>query len=228
MQKFLFNLIIIATLFILPTVAKADTVYSSFGPGNTYQTNIGWTVGDQSQVAPDFGDFMDPAAAFTPTANYNLTSVQAAISLYSGTNSVELLLTNSINNLPGSTLETFTFTNQMGALGQDNTPLLADSVNNPELIAGDQYWLVAKALDPSTTAAWNFSNTDALMVDSYDSGNTWFNLDAYYPNQGAFQINGDPVTSAVPEPSSVYLLMIGLLSIVILTSRRTSCHLIMK
>ncbi len=101
-------------------------------------------------------------------------------------------------------------TGQMGALGNQNSPLVATSLLNPVLTAGTNYWIVASPATPGsdTWAAWNINDQGAMGTELYsqDGGMT-------FKSRGSIQIGAFQILS-VPEPGTISLLALGVAGIV--------------
>ncbi len=191
---------VLLVLFLLAGAAPlgAGIVYSNFGPGDSYNSGAGWTIGH-----PDLR--MDQGHAFTPVSSFTLGQIDFALGLASGTNQAELWLMSDAGGEPGSVIESFSFTGTMGAFGDLNPPLSATSVLQPELLAGVQYWIIASAPVEDTWAAWNLNDQGATGLHaSRQFGGAWAltSDDAL----GAFRIQD----AAIPEPGTFLLLLGGL------------------
>ena len=169
-----------------PTI-QATVIYDNFGPGNSYQTNIGWTV---SEVGSTVGRNIDVGCMFTVSgANYSLDTIEVAAGLVRGANELEVWLMDDNGGEPGSVLETITVSGQMGSLGNANPPVVANSNGTP-LNDGETYWVVLSVPDTTTHAAWNKNNTNdvGFFVTRTNLG-PW---NAFNAERGAFRICVNP------------------------------------
>jgi len=184
----------------------AVSVYDNFGAGDTYDTGAGWAVTGPSSILGS-GFNYEAAMRFVPNEKYSFVSADLAVSLDSGTNSLDVTLAADNSGAPGAAIETFQLNNDMGTFGVANAPLEADSVTHPILDSGVTYWLVASATG-DTYAIWN----DSLSDTSGGSGNagTGWSFQSGNPT-AAFSITGAALTP-VPEPGSIALFGTGMLA----------------
>jgi hypothetical protein len=206
-------LLAVALLCDTGSAARADIIFSNFGPNNSYDPGGGWQFG---AVQPNA--IQDIAVPFhVGSQPVTLDQVQVAMGLMSTPNVVTLEIVPSVQGAPGpdsQALESFQLTNKLPFLS-GNGPLLVDSALHPLLDANASYWLVAAAAQP-TEAIWYDNN---LPV----SGGTF----AYRVNDRpwtAQAVDAIPVFailgSPVPEPVTVHLLGIGALALLLYRCRR--------
>jgi len=174
--------------------ASADVIY------DTYPKNVNagyYTVRSTGLTSPQAD-----AEQFTPSANYSFSSATLALFLVSGTNdfTVSLYDASGPGGTPGIALETFA---NVAATPDQTTDLVLNSVTHPELLSGDNYYLVAIADGSDTYGGWTLASTAFDNgTASTDGGVTWGTINN--GNAAAFEIDG-----TVPEPVSLSLVVLG-------------------
>jgi hypothetical protein len=202
------SLMVCAALFATPAVSLSETiVFSNFGPGNSYNTNLGNFVGN------DFaGDVAAEGDTFVPGSSVHFSSLDIALSCF-GHGLCADDFTASLNQdnggVPGTTvLESFTVHgSSLGLLGVKNPPLVLTSVLSPFLTAGTPYWVTVSS-DVNNSIVWNWNSTSdpSSEVFSPNAEADWFAL-GFTP--GAYQVNASSITT--PEPSTLVLLVFTML-----------------
>ena len=216
--------------FLLPLVgaalafsplAKADTVFTSFGAGQSYAPpGNGTPIHGADAMAVPAG-YRAEAMAFTPTANYTLSQVDIALQ-YGGLGSNLVNLALAVDNgsgLPGTVLETWNgvVPSTTGTGVETVTPTSTISLSD-----GTQYWLEALPGASDTTAIWNSSSTLGNAAVDMGSGFVARNTPPVGYQIGAFDVLGDAIqtNAPAPEPSSVALALGGFTVLAGLLRRR--------
>jgi hypothetical protein len=188
------------SLMVLPQVSSATTIFTNFGTGQSFDAINGWTTSGPSSGVGSF----EPAMAFTPTGNFDLTQIDVALSLARGTDSVILSLNSDAGNAPGTVIQSWTLSN-LPTFGSEYTPETVLGAGEP-LSAGQQYWLVAAPGASDSWAGWNQNSTSDIgtVPDSRDQGLTWNAVDRQ--PRGAFDVLGTShVPTPTPEPGTLLL-----------------------
>ncbi len=174
-------------LIAFTVAAHAAEIYSTFGPGNSFNNGIGWTVsGPTSSV----GDAFSVASSFAVTQNYSLSSVDFAAFHVSGMNSFTFSIISDNAGLPTGS-----------AVFSTSTPVNPGTQSfaaTGSLLAGNTYWLVMEPGGPNTWGAWNWNTTGATGAAFRTNGGAWVNN----PGNTAptFRINGTLNSTALtPE-----------------------------
>jgi hypothetical protein len=194
------SIAILLPLFCLQSLS-ADVIFTNFGPADSFDNNTGLTVADNS------GNDLKTSLSFTPTSDFQLTEIDFVTSLLDGGDQNQVTLTLSsadADGNPGTAIETFSFSGQMGILGSVSYApqvLSAFSALNPVLTQGTTYWLTAES-SPDTTVVWNQNSlapNDVGNMAQYVS-NTWTTQSV---TRGVFRILGNLVTVTPPPAPSV-------------------------
>ena len=137
MSHRLASCIISVAVLLLPTTLQAApiTIYSSLGPGNTFQTNSAWQVFGSNSG----NGLFEEAATFKPSSSVLLTQIDIALAWFGGTNSVVVTLNSDSGGFPGSAIASWTV-NNLSFFGTLQTLLPSTTLS---LAAGQSYWIVA-------------------------------------------------------------------------------------
>lgn len=197
-----FRLASLATAGLLCTSAamRADVIYNTFGPGNSYDNVTGYDIGGSPGVNQAY------AIPFVPTETATVTGATLALALEGGNTQMILSLASSANGAPGSILNTFT---QIGSPGPQPQLIDFDCAGCAVLTAGETYFLVATQ-SIGSNSAWFFATSGTETVYFNANGTAfgpWTAVDGITP---AFNVEGTSSASPVPEPSGLLLLAIGL------------------
>jgi hypothetical protein len=202
-------LIAITVLSIAGQVGASTVLYSSFGPGDSYNPFAGASVG--GYLGEDQNFSVARPFSFAGTGSYLLDSVTLAAGMNSsGANQLNVSVTTDAAGLPGTVLESFSFTDQMWSFGFPGAPLLVGtSVTQPLLTPGTPYWITVSAPD-GTRAAWNetWPQVQGPLAFSLNGG-PWIPAYDEFSSINVFRINGAAV-AVVPAPGALLLGLFGL------------------
>jgi hypothetical protein len=180
--------------------AQAVTIYTTFGPGDSYGGSNYLIGTSQQQVI---------AGMFVPGFDATLDSIRVATHFFQGDNNFTVYLASDSGGVPGAALESFT---NVAFVSTPGSIVTLNSILHPMLNTGATYWVVVTAADlTKTDGGWFFNDQgidSGMAHHNTDSGGVWF---ASPPGSGqttpAFDVSGT-AAAAVPEP--VTLLMLGL------------------
>lgn len=181
--------------FTACTCAQARAViFSDLDPApNLYSPAIGQTVSSNTSQA----------AAFTPSANYNVGQIDIALSHDTGGSFATVSLESDIAGHPGTVLGSWNIST-LPTMGTCCTLQMINPTTPLQVSAGDQYWLVVSG-GTGTWDVWNFTNDTTSGTLAQGSGGDWTVSEG---RLGAFEIlDGDP--SPTPEPGGGSFLLIG-------------------
>jgi len=201
-------------VILLANVAIGNTIYSNLGPGGSFSSTNGWSIG--YPFGPDeVGQSM--AFSFIPDDDYYLESVELAIGNGSPTGSSEFIaaIYQDSANKPGillaSTLATAPSTAHVGVPPASTTQVLFSGTTI--LSNQTRYWigLHPAAAQPTDLGWWWNSDDAGLQSTKWQSntpsevliGGNWETTGII--TEPAYAIEG----TVVPEPTTISLLAIG-------------------
>jgi hypothetical protein len=212
---------------VLTTPARADVVYTNFGPGvcggdATCISDNGINQNDE----PVFGETQTAisetltqslASAFIAGGNFTLTDVMLPLDSLSDGDADVYLMTNS-GGTPGTVLESWTnVAGQAFAIFPANqTTAITLTASGPAvtLSSGDEYWLVATPAASNAGLFWNpvwptvTATLTSTLVNSTPNGSGIAPITGPWSSQplaeyGAFEIDGTPATGGTgPSPTA--------------------------
>lgn len=182
-------------------------LFNNFGPGDSYNSSFGDTVGSPAATPPAAPlPATESASAFIPIANYALDSIELGMVYFSGVNALNISLASDSSGKPGGILETIHFPGIVPTPLAPQSPVFAASIDRPLLTGGSQYWVIASATS-ATHMVWQLNNTgDIGPIGTRFEGGGWT---TFSDLRGAMRINGTAV-AAIPEPSTYVLMLAGL------------------
>lgn len=179
---------------VLATISPAQALFTTFGPGESYQQNVGRSF---SGVDNSFNHFhSDLGWQFSPTSSDFVRTISIAARYYEGTNSATIrLFTNAAQNQLGTEINSWQLTDMplVNAIAPPQTINVSSS--NVFLSSAEKYWLVLSPTDSTLYAAWMDNNQGITGRMAWSLGVNNF---TYVDNMplSAFAIN------AVPEPAT--------------------------
>ena len=188
-------LLVGAVALTLSAAASAEVLFDNFGPGDSYNTSSGMTLGAS-------GNWQQGNGFLIVGGSYYLDSIEAAIGFVNGQNDVTLMLYDDAGGLPGTPLEHIQLVGQMGGFGQNNPPLVFDFSGATLLQEGAMYYAVA-SVPVGSWSAWNFNNQGDVgpRAQRQGDGGTW---NVIQDNRAAMRVNG-----TIPGPGALALLALA-------------------
>lgn len=210
----LFSALALSLMFGFSPMMRADTVFSSFGPGQSFNPKGFVDVGNGS-----LGDQV-VAFPFAPSETVLLESVDAAL-LNVGSSFALSIWTNNSSGQPGNAIDPLDQIASFPGPGVATFGCGTAPATCPILQAGQTYWLVAQQQsDPSALSEFFFSPTDTgtwYFDETGNAGGPW-TVATLSDSIGAFDVNG--TVQPTPEPASLVLLGSGMLGLLAVGRRR--------
>jgi PEP-CTERM motif len=211
MRHLLFTALVALCSALPVTPAGADVVFSTFGPGNSYECCVGGTIGG-STSGPGF---ISQANEFTSSGNFDVSQIDLGLAFVSGTNSAVVSLWTESGGLQDTELGSWNVSSLPDFGSTSNTVTSITGISGISLASGLNYFLQVDAGASDTWDAWNWNTIGATGLVVYDTGSGWAS------NNNATLYAFDVVSaSVVPEPGTLALVGASVLGLAGLRRRR--------
>ena len=204
---------LVAAMASLP--ASADTLFTTLGPGGSYDSSGAWNVSGTAYGGIVIGN------PFTLGSGATVSDAVLALGNLFGSNPpMNVYIESDNSGSPDSVLASLTKVGTIPSyyFGGGLVTFTCSGIAC-DLAAGN-YWLVAVEPDSTTAQDWYFAYNDPTTNRAAGLGGspTGLTVDSDL-TENAFQIDGSP-DAATPEPSSFLLLGSGLLGLAGLLKRK--------
>lgn len=177
---------------VVAASANAVTAFSNYGPGDSFVSSAGWTIGESTEQRV--------ASQFTSAASGQLDYIK--LTLFAPTPGlVNVILHEDNNDTVGNGIQAWGIT----PASNDTTYTLNNPFPSTVLTAGTKYWLEVRAFGTSTHVAWNFNDQGNTLPTSFANGNGAFGSPSV-TDAGVFEV------AVVPEPASLTVLALASLA----------------
>ncbi len=214
MKKLLPIVFIVLIMFLISSNVNAAIIFSNYGESDTHSTTTGYGIVKDYMINGDtFVSDWDMGMTFVPFGNdFTFDTLEVSVSLYAGTNEIDLWLMTDNNFEPGSIIESFHLSNQMQnwAFSQQVSPLLVNSISNPLLESGERYWIVLSASERGSSIHWHGNAIEQIGPRALYNGFYWDVATLSYVKPAAFRVTGSPV----PVPGTILLIGSGIIGLV--------------
>ena len=204
----LFAVLLAASIVALSgSAARADVLFSTFGPNNSYATTGGGIVTGSSSPSTSFSE----ANEFTASFSGQLSGLSVAVNLGSNAPTSEGFFDLEVApNNPATNLPLLASAQTVGTLQTTSPTAAVLSLTSPSaypFAAGSAYWLILAPHTSTTDITWEAATNPAATTAAYMSTTTGGQFAADTNGANAFQIS-----ATVPEPATwTLLLLAGLL-----------------
>lgn len=208
----------VLSCYVFPQTAIAETIYNTFRNDGGFAKNSGYFVRANE---PEGAEFVVPATNSVRLESITL-AVQATDWGGAGLANIRVTLRESTNtNDPGLILDAIERNDiAMSPPTYAAATYLFSSVSKPMLEAGRAYWIVVENIGIASGYPFWFANVLDLADPVVElQGGSWYHYNPVSASSPAVRVD----VAAVPEPSTLALLVSALLSLVLIDRGRRKC-----
>jgi hypothetical protein len=181
------------------------TAFSTYGPGDVYDSTRGYTVGLS----------FTGGASFLPEFTGPLGEIDFALGNERGSNTVNAQLLTDVGGVPGVVIENYTL-NVTNSFASPGSVVVGTSTLHPVLQAGTHYWLMLSS-DSASNNPW-YPNSIGVVGPQYEAGTI------KQDTLGTFRVIESSVFT--PEPAPLAITALGLAAVTLLKKRRAAAALV--
>ena len=196
--------------------AQAITIFDDFNTGNTYQPNLGYTIGGPQSIDAVAAPFTAAATGFLSTVDLGLTyppNTQAG--------QISAFLYADLAGTPNNASQIFLGSGTPTAVFNttNNSVVSFNVAGTAPVIMGTNYWLVLKIADPdSQWDVWMFNSIGATGdVQRSGDGTNWLSIGETLP---AFRLLASELPpgqtgNGVPDSGGTFAMLAGAVTVLV-------------
>ncbi|HAX41744.1 MAG TPA: PEP-CTERM sorting domain-containing protein [Bryobacteraceae bacterium] len=193
--------------------AASTVIFDTFGPGTTFNSSVGLTIGfdETNRMA---------AVPFSSPTDFQLDYIMLPMTYISGTNGFRVRIFTEFGGLPSSQVINWSAAN---VLPVDETPAIVTLTDafQTTFEGGKTYFLAVETLVTPSWLSWHLSTTTTGTYLTRIEGGEWQqSADSQFISAFRIVALGDDVGSEIPEPGTWALMGAGLAGLAWLRRKR--------